>query len=294
MSYKDSSYPKISIVTPSYNQAGFLEKTILSVLNQNYPNLEYIIIDGSSTDNSVEIIRKYGKYLKYWVSEPDKGQSHAINKGFEYATGHVLSWLNSDDYYMPNSLHYIAEAYKDNSNAGAFIGVSQYVDKNGKPILIKPTYEVNVSSLYKWLDLYFIQPSCFFTKIAWDTCGCLDQKLHIAMDLDLWFRIAQAYSFVTLPDCLLSSSLLHKKAKTSEYKYFAIVEIAAVIMRYGGEQQARYYLEELATKLTWNEHYMNIIINNPIFKLLRPLIRRLFKSDEKWHEVNPNWLSKKK
>jgi GT2 family glycosyltransferase len=109
--------PKISIVTPSFNQGKFLEKTILSVLEQGYPNLEYIIIDGGSTDNSVEIIRKYENRLAYWVSEPDCGQSNAINKGFERATGEILGWLNSDDWYHPGALKAVAEVFRVHPNA---------------------------------------------------------------------------------------------------------------------------------------------------------------------------------
>jgi glycosyltransferase involved in cell wall biosynthesis len=105
-------YPKISIVIPSYNQGKYLEETILSVINQNYPNLEYVIIDDGSTDNSVEIIKKYEKYLTYWVSEKDNGQSDAINKGLKKCTGEIFNWLNSDDYLETNALFKIAEAYK--------------------------------------------------------------------------------------------------------------------------------------------------------------------------------------
>ena len=112
---KNTSYPKISIVTPSYNQTQFLERTILSVLNQNYPNLEYIIIDGGSTDESVEIIKKYEKYLYYWVSEKDKGQSAAINKGFRKSKGEILAWQNSDDIYFPGVFKYIAKLFDKKS-----------------------------------------------------------------------------------------------------------------------------------------------------------------------------------
>jgi len=104
-------FPKISIVTASYNQGQFIEETILSVLNQNYPNLEYILIDGGSTDNSVEIIRKYQQHFTYWVSEKDKGQANAINKGLQLCTGDIFNWLNSDDYLEPGSLHKIAAAF---------------------------------------------------------------------------------------------------------------------------------------------------------------------------------------
>src|SRR4051812_48252088 len=99
--------PKISIVTPTLNQGNFIEETILSVIGQNYPNLEYIILDGGSTDNTIEIIKKYEKHLAYWSSEPDKGQSDAINKGFKIATGDILGWINSDDYYMPGIFNHI-------------------------------------------------------------------------------------------------------------------------------------------------------------------------------------------
>ena len=116
------NFPKISIVTPSYNQAEFLERTILSVLNQDYPNLEYIIIDGGSTDGSVEIIKKYEKYLAYWVSEKDKGQSDAINKGFQKSTGDILAWLNSDDTYLSGTLFKVVKAFQENPNADLIFG----------------------------------------------------------------------------------------------------------------------------------------------------------------------------
>jgi len=131
---KDPSYPKISVVTPSYNQAEFLERTILSVLNQNYPNLEYIIIDGGSTDGSVEIIKKYEKYLAYWVSEKDRGQAHALNKGFEKSTGDLIGWQNSDDIYLPGAFFKVAEAYKKKPNYDVYFGSVYFVDRDDKII----------------------------------------------------------------------------------------------------------------------------------------------------------------
>ena len=127
-----SDWPRISIVTPSYNQGKFLEETIRSVFLQGYPNLEYIIIDGGSTDNSIEIIKKYEPWLTYWVSEKDRGQSHAINKGFEHATGEIYGWLNSDDYFLPRALKAFAQASIKDKNSVAWAGSALEINKIGE------------------------------------------------------------------------------------------------------------------------------------------------------------------
>ena len=285
--------PKISIVTPSYNQGQYLEKTILSVLEQNYPNFEYIIIDGGSTDNSVEIIKKYEKHLKYWLSEPDRGQSHAINKGFEHATGDLLAWLNSDDYYMPGALHKVAEIAMANPQTGAIVGAGQFVNESGKVTLYKEPAGVTLESLYNWLDVFhFMQPSCFFRKNAWEKCGHLDEQIHIAMDLDLWLKIAKHFEFVRT-SALLSASLLHPNAKTSAFHYLTIVDSAIVIMRHGGEREARKHLDDIAHKLSWYEPNLNKIIKNPIFKLFEPIIKLFVKGGVRWRDIVPTWPTNK-
>ena len=136
-------WPKISIVTPSFNQVQFIEETIRSVILQNYPNLEYIIIDGGSTDGSVEIIKKYEKYLTYWVSEPDSGQSEAINKGWKIATGDIIAWLNSDDMYMPYALSTIASMYAANPDKIIFQGSCNNIDIEGNHLFTYPAQEMD-------------------------------------------------------------------------------------------------------------------------------------------------------
>src|ERR1035437_5829495 len=129
-----TKYPLVSIITPSYNQAQFLEKTILSVLSQNYPNIEYIIIDGGSTDNSADIIRKYENKISFWISEKDKGQSDAINKGWKRAKGKYCSYLNSDDELVPGAVSKIVEAFEKNQDAGVVYGDYTFIDENEKEI----------------------------------------------------------------------------------------------------------------------------------------------------------------
>ncbi len=235
--------PKISIVTPSFNQGNFLEKTIVSVLDQGYPNLEYIIIDGGSTDNSAEIIRRYEQHLAYWESEPDRGQSHAINKGFARATGDILAWLNSDDWYAPSALQSVVETFAANPDAGAVVGAGYLVDEEDYPVLRADPFEVTVETLYHWVDRFFWQPSCFFTRQTWERCGPLREDLHFAMDLDLWFKIARHYAFATTAN-VLSTSLRHADAKTTANTGMTRIEAARVILEHGGGREAYESLQQ--------------------------------------------------
>ncbi|MFA6596666.1 MAG: glycosyltransferase, partial [Ignavibacteriaceae bacterium] len=190
--------PRISIITPSYNQGEFLEDTIKSVLDQNYPNLEYIIIDGGSSDNSVEIIKKYEKYLTYWVSEKDNGQTDAINKGFKKATGEIVAWINSDDYYFPGALNLIAEMYLSDPDAGLYIGNGAVADRSGKKIR---RYSHDIIFDYQTLlrgSNYILQPSTFVNAKAIKEVGYLDVSLFYAMDLEYWLRIASKFSVTTI------------------------------------------------------------------------------------------------
>jgi len=188
-------WPRISIVTPSYNQGGFLEETIRSVLLQSYPNLEYLIIDGGSTDGSVDIIRKYAPWLAYWVSQPDQGQSEAINRGFKRASGTIYAWLNSDDTYLPSALETVAS-----TKAGWILGKVEGVDVLGNML------EVHEPQKYKHIlfDLCFkteackdfltAQPGNFWAKSLWETVGPLNESYHYIMDED-WILRALALGF---------------------------------------------------------------------------------------------------
>jgi glycosyltransferase involved in cell wall biosynthesis len=181
-------YPKISIVTPSYNQGQYIEETILSIINQNYPNLEYVIIDGGSTDNTIEIIKKYEKHLAYWVSEPDKGQSDAINKGLAKCTGEVFNWLNSDDYLAENSLFLIGEAFLS-QDCDVFSGKMRLFSGNTQQQLgvwgPTPTFPSIAKTLGSSLN---VQPSTFFRLDKVKSLGGINNQLHYTMDQDLWYR----------------------------------------------------------------------------------------------------------
>jgi len=185
-------WPKITIISPSYNQIKYLEETIRSVLLQNYPNLEYIIIDGGSTDGSVEIIKKYEPWLSYWVSEPDKGQTYAIKKGMDRATGDLVNWLNSDDILLPGALIALSNVYLSSHNKDAvYCGHSKRIDDHGNILSISKVHYVNkIDRVLPQAPPLAggIQASRFLTKQAWDKVGGLRLDLNYTMDSDLVYK----------------------------------------------------------------------------------------------------------
>ena len=183
------NYPKISIVTPSFNQAPYLEQTIRSVIDQQYPNLEYIIIDGGSTDGSVEIIKKFADKLVYWVSEKDNGQYDAINKGFSHTTGDIMGWLNSSDVYYPWTFRTIAEIFESNNEIKWISGMPSNLKNGVAPQSIRSASQMNIYDVlaghYKWIQ----QESTFWKRDLWEKSGGkLDIRIRYAEDFNLWLR----------------------------------------------------------------------------------------------------------
>lgn len=206
-------YPKITIVTPSYNQANFLERTILSVINQNYPNLEYIIIDGGSTDGSVEIIKKYEKHLSYWSSEKDNGQSEALNKGFAKATGDIFAYINSDDILLPETLNFISDIFQKNTDVDLIYGHALLIDANdneiGLCIALPFTLKEHLNGVFS-----IPQQSSFWKRQVFEKVGGFNPQNHSCMDGEFFaFAATNNFTFKKI-NKILAAFRIHNLSKT--------------------------------------------------------------------------------
>lgn len=223
----------VSIITPSFNQAPFLEATIRSVLEQDHPNLEYIIVDGGSTDGSLEIIQKYSSKLSWWISEKDKGQTDAINIGFSHAHGDVLAWLNSDDTYHPGAVSAAVKFLENNPMIGMVYGDANFIDENSNTIGSFPAAQTDLKRLRRGY-VHIPQQAAFFRADVWGKVGPLDPSFYFAMDYDLWVRIATLAPIIYTRQ-LWANFRLHAHGKTVTADDRCWPEMLRVHYRDGGK-----------------------------------------------------------
>lgn len=244
--------PTVSIVTPSFNQGQFLEATIQSVLTQDYPRLEYIIVDGGSTDESPDIIRRHASRLAWWVSEKDRGQTDAINKGFSHAGGDIFAWLNSDDTYAPRAVGQAVRYFLDHPEVGMVYSDCNYIDGSGRVIGRFPAAQTDLARLRQGY-VHIPQQTMFFRSSLWKEVGPLDPSFYFAMDYDLWTRIAARTTMKYLAGQTWANFRIHSLGKTIAADDRCWPEMLRVHYRDGGSFfapiVAKYYIRKLLAPL---------------------------------------------
>jgi glycosyltransferase involved in cell wall biosynthesis len=258
----NNNRPLVSIVTPSFNQATFLEETIRSVLEQDYPRIEYIIVDGGSSDGSLEIIRSYQDELYNWISESDMGQTDAVNKGFDLATGEVFAWLNSDDTYLPGAVSEAVNFLQSNPHIGMVYGKAYYINENSERVALYPAGPTDQRGLRRGVNT-IPQQTMFFRSQLWKMVGPLDPSFYYAMDYDLWTRIS-AVTPITFHDEFMANFRLQSASKSMNEASRCWPEMMRVHFRDGGSRLSILYLKFLIRRLVepimpWRIRYRRFV-----------------------------------
>jgi glycosyltransferase involved in cell wall biosynthesis len=232
----------VSIVTPSYNQGTFIEDTLLSVMNQDYPNIEHLVIDGGSSDNTIEILKKWeDKYNLRWLSEPDEGQSDAVNKGFKLAKGEIVGWLNSDDVYFDTKvISQVVGKFEELKHVDVIYGNLAVIDKNGSILKLCRTFNWDYKRLLR--ICFFGQPATFFRRrVVLE--NQLDKNLHLAMDYEFWLRLGESYNFARV-DKVLAGFRVYEGTKSfsNKNKDKYRLETKRIMTKYGQDFGLGYYI----------------------------------------------------
>ena len=236
--------PLISIITPSFNQGRYLGETLDSILGQGYPSLDYIVMDGGSADESVDVIRAREEWLAFWRSQPDRGQAAAINEGFARARGVIFGWLNSDDLHMNESLRTVASLLAGcREEAAVLYGSCELFRDNGSVIERRRAVPFDPSRLQ--ITDFLDQPSVFFTRAAWERVGPLDESLHYAFDWEWFLRASKACRFLQC-DKILSRYRIHRQHKTGTGGLRRWEELSEVVRRHSPDDVVRHYQYLLA------------------------------------------------
>lgn len=273
--------PKISIVTPSYNQGIYLEETIQSVLNQNYPNLEYIVIDGGSNDSSCEVIKKYENQLDYWISEEDEGHGHALNKGFEKSTGEIMAWINSSDKYVPWTFQVVADIFATHPHVDWIMGRPSWWNCDG--LMTNISNDLTTKNIYNFLlgDYKWIQQeSVFWRKSLWEKSGAyIDQSYDFMVDGELWTRFF-LHADIYVIDTVLGGYRLHSGARSADYTYECCAEMEKAISKM--LKNASSTVQDYSNKFKNVKKYRAFCEENLLFKKIpiEKIFRRLIYAQE--------------
>jgi glycosyltransferase involved in cell wall biosynthesis len=255
--------PLVSVITPSFNQGQFIEETIQSVLNQNFPHIEYIVVDGGSTDGALAVIQRYQDRL-VWLSEPDRGQADAINKGFRMAEGDILAWLCSDDtYVVPDAVSTVVDFFLQNPGVGMVYGQCNIIDEQGRFVRVLEAEDFDLQRLIHWsLGSFIPQPATFFRRAVLDKVGMLDVDLHFSMDVDLWIRIGREFEVRRIP-YILANFRMHPGSKGVSQLDKELETTLMLGRRYGASRFSPRYVNYLWFRLQRTPLF-------PLFKKIMP------------------------